>query len=148
MQLRDVREADLRTFHEQEQDPEAVRRSRFEPRDEEAFTAHWRKEILGDPLTFVQTVAVNGEPAGNVIAWWEKNQRFLGYWFGREYWGRGIATRALSLFLAAEQTRPLYADPFSGNVASVRLLEKHGFQQVGTIRHGEDEHILLALAAQ
>ncbi|MEV4160895.1 GNAT family protein, partial [Nonomuraea dietziae] len=41
--------------------------------------------------------------------------------------------------------RPLYADPFHANTASVRLLEKHGFQPSGTVRHGEDEHILLVL---
>lgn len=59
--------------------------------------------------------------------------------------GARIGTRALELFLDKEPTRPLYADPFHGNTASVRLLEKHGFERAGTVRHGEDEHVLLVL---
>ncbi len=73
--------------------------------------------------------------------------RFIGYWLGRSYWGRGVGSRALALFLRREAVRPLYADPFKDNTASVRLLEKHGFQRVGTLTHGEDEHIMLMLPA-
>jgi RimJ/RimL family protein N-acetyltransferase len=54
----------------------------------------------------------------------------------------------MTLFLRHEKARPLYADPFHANTASVRLLEKHGFQREGTIKHGEDEHILLVLHDQ
>ncbi|MCF6470788.1 GNAT family N-acetyltransferase [Nonomuraea sp. MG754425] len=72
-------------------------------------------------------------------------RRFVGYWFGRAFWGRGVGTWAMTLFLGEEPVRPLYADPFHGNTASVRLLEKHGFEQSGTVRHGDDEHLLLVL---
>lgn len=74
-------------------------------------------------------------------------RRYLGYWFGRPYWGRGIGTWALALFLRSEKSRPLYAARFTGNTASVRLLEKHGFQYAGKVRHGDDEHALLMLSA-
>jgi RimJ/RimL family protein N-acetyltransferase/ketosteroid isomerase-like protein len=143
--LRDVTEADLEVLFEQEHDPEAVRRSRFAPREREAFMHHWKTRILGDPTVFVQAVMVGGELAGNLVAWWEGDRRFIGYWFGRAFWGRGIGTRALGLFLDEERTRPLYADPFHGNTASVRLLERHGFERAGTVRHGDDEHVLLVL---
>ncbi len=129
--LRPVREEDLECFLAHEHDPEAVRRSRFTPRPREALLRHWRERVLGDPDCFVRTVTAGG--------------RFGGYWLGRPYWARGIGTRALGLFLELEPVRPLYADPFSGNAASVRLLERHGFARAGTVRHGEDEHILLAL---
>lgn len=145
VRLRDVVVADLEVFLAQEHDPEAVRRSRFPPREREAFLRHWTTRILGDPTVFVQAVTVDGVLAGNLVAWWEGDRRFLGYWLGREFWGRGIGTRALALFLRQEKTRPLYADPFHANTASVRLLEKHGFQRSGTVLHGEDEHILLVL---
>ncbi|MET9336713.1 GNAT family protein [Nonomuraea sp. NPDC003804] len=62
-----------------------------------------------------------------------------------EYWGRGIGTAALGLFLRQERTRPLHADPFAGNTGSVRLLEKHGFQRTETVRYGEHDHIMLVL---
>ncbi|WP_345151727.1 nuclear transport factor 2 family protein [Nonomuraea rubra] len=85
--LRDVTEADLEVLLEQEHDPEAVRRSRFRPREREAFMHHWKTRVLGDPTVFVQAVMVEGELAGNLVAWWEGDRRFIGYWFGRAFWG-------------------------------------------------------------
>ena len=123
VRLRDVEQADLEVFFEHQHDPEAVRRSKFPPRDRQKFMTHWVTKVLGDPTVLVQTVTVDGEPAGNVVAWWEQGERFVGYWFGRLYWGRGIGTKALALFLQREKTGPLYADPFVGNASSVRLLE-------------------------
>ena len=102
--------------------------------------------MLGDPDCLVRTVTVGGEVAGSVVSWTaEDGRRFVGYWLGRPYWARGVGTRALGLFLELERVRPLYADPFSGNTASVRLLEKHGFEHVGTDQDGENEHVVLAL---
>jgi RimJ/RimL family protein N-acetyltransferase len=147
VRLRDVEEPDLEVFFEQEQDPEATRRSQFPPRDRERFMTHWTTKVLGDPTVLVQTVTVNGTPAGNVVSWWDEDRRFLGYWFGRPYWGRGIGTRAVTLFLQREQTRPLYADPYTGNTGSVRLLERCGFTRAGTVWYGDNEHILLVLHA-
>jgi RimJ/RimL family protein N-acetyltransferase len=51
-------------------------------------------------------------------------------------------------FLAREPVRPLYADPYAGNTGSVRLLEKLGFTRAGTVRHGDDEHVMLVLGAE
>ncbi|MEW2394576.1 GNAT family N-acetyltransferase [Streptomyces sp. NPDC046862] len=146
VRLRDVEKSDLELFHIYEQDQEAVRRSRFTPREREAFMNHWVTNILGDDTVLKQTVTVDDANAGGLVAWWEDDgRRFLGYWLGRRYWGRGIGIRALALFLQQERHRPLYADPFHGNTASVRLLERHGFRHEGTVRHGEDEHALLVL---
>ncbi|MFB0616654.1 GNAT family N-acetyltransferase [Streptomyces sp. AGS-58] len=143
--LRDVLDEDLEVLFAYEHDPEAVRRSTFVPRQREAFFRHWRERVLPDPDCLVRTVTVGGEVAGSVVSWTVDGRRFVGYWLGRPYWGRGIGTRALRLFLQLEPVRPLYADPFSGNTASVRLLEGHGFERVGTVRHGEREHVLLVL---
>ncbi|MEU0336945.1 GNAT family protein [Streptomyces sp. NPDC006193] len=145
VRLRDVTDDDLESLFAFEHDPEAVRRSRFAPRPREAFFRHWRERVLGDPDCLVRTVAVGGEVAGSVVSWTQGGRRFVGYWLGRPFWGRGVGTRALGLFLELDRVRPLFADPFAGNTASVRLLERHGFERVGTVRHGEDEHVLLAL---
>ncbi|MEU6915353.1 GNAT family protein [Streptomyces olindensis] len=145
VRLRDVVEADLEFFLAYEHEPEAVRRSRFTPRPREAFLRHWKTRILVDDTCFVQTVTVDGAVAGSIVAWWDGDRRFIGYWLGRPYWGRGIGSRALGLFLEKEENRPLYADPFSGNTGSIRLVEKHGFRRTGTVRHGEDDHVLLVL---
>ncbi|MFF9347157.1 GNAT family N-acetyltransferase [Streptomyces sp. NPDC014734] len=152
VRLRDVGETDLESFFQYEQDAEAARRSMFTPRDRERFMTHWTTKVLGDPTVTVQTVTVDGVTAGNVVAWWDEHEherrRFIGYWLGRRHWGRGIGTRALALFLQRETARPLHADPFAGNTASVRLLEKHGFRRTGTVRYGEHEHTMLVLPAE
>ncbi|MFJ2257811.1 GNAT family N-acetyltransferase [Streptomyces sp. NPDC087844] len=153
VRLRNVAKADLEAFFEQEQDTEATRRSRFTARPRGRFMTHWATRILGDDTVLVRTVDVDGAPAGHVVTWWEEEgdgegetrRRFIGYWLGRSHWGRGIGTEALALFLREEGTRPLYADPFAGNTASVRLLERHGFRPAGTVRHGDDVHTLLVL---
>lgn len=149
VQLRDVDEDDLELFFAYEQDAEATRRSQFAPRDRDPFLTHWISNVLGDSSVFVQTVTADGEVAGHVVAWWEDDgRRFLGYWLGRRYWGRGTGTEALTLFLRQEKVRPLHADPFVGNTGSVRLLEKLGFQRTGTVRHGGNEHVMLVLGGE
>lgn len=146
VRLRDVLDSDLEAFLTYEHDPEAARRSNFTPRPRDAFMKHWRTRVLGDETNLVQTVMAGDDVAGSVVAWWDGDRRFLGYWLGRPYWGRGIATRALGLFLELEKTRPLYADPFHDNTASVRLLERHGFQRTGTLPYDDDGYVLLVLS--
>ncbi|MEV7200968.1 GNAT family N-acetyltransferase [Streptomyces griseoluteus] len=144
VRLRGVTEDDLEIFLAFEHDPEAVRRSRFTPRPRDAFLTHWRTRIFPDPDCLVRTVTVDGEVAGNVVSWTQGGRRFVGYWLGRPYWRRGIGSRALGRFLTEEEpVRPLYADPFAGNTASVALLEKHGFTRVG--EPDEEGFVLLVL---
>jgi RimJ/RimL family protein N-acetyltransferase len=143
--LRDVRETDLGAFFAQEHDPEAVRRSHFPPRERDRFMTHWRTRVLGDPTVFAQTVTVDGEIAGSIVAWWQDGKRYLGYWLDQRFWGRGIGTTAVRLFLDREKSRPLYADPYVGNTGSVRLLEKCGFRRAGSVFNGADEHVVLVL---
>ena len=57
--------------------------------------------------------------------------RQVGYWLGRRYWGRGVATKALSAFLDLVTTRPLFAHVARHNAASLRVLEKCGFTVIG-----------------
>jgi RimJ/RimL family protein N-acetyltransferase len=57
----------------------------------------------------------------------------VGYWIGKEYWGRGIATAALQEFLTHLKMRPLHAYVAKHNKASIRVLEKCGFK---VSRHG------------
>jgi RimJ/RimL family protein N-acetyltransferase len=63
----------------------------------------------------------------------------VGYWVGRTYWGRGIATAALRAltahaFAAQPELRRLFALPFASNAASARVLEKAGYVREGTLR--------------
>lgn len=63
----------------------------------------------------------------------------VGYWLGREFWGRGIATAALRLltghaFAAQPELQRLFAVPFAANAASARVLEKAGYTREGVLR--------------
>lgn len=127
VRLREVRESDLLIFFQHQLDPEASRMAAFPPRDEDAFMAHWRTNILGDDAVIAKTVLVDEEVAGNVVSFEYACEREVGYWIGREHWGKGAATRALSAFLVHDTARPLYAGVAKHNVASIRVLEKCGF---------------------
>jgi len=55
----------------------------------------------------------------------------IGCWLAEDFWGRGIASRALEAFLTLVPDRPLYARVARDNLASVRVLEKCGFHNSG-----------------
>ena len=59
----------------------------------------------------------------------------LSYWIGRAFWGKGIATAALKLFIEELEIRPLHARAAADNLASIRVLEKCGFTRTGTDRY-------------
>lgn len=140
--LRPVEPADLPTFYAHQADPEAARMVVWTPRDEAAFHAHWTK-ILADPGNLLRSVLVDGVLAGNVVSWTSDGRRNVGYWFGREFWGRGVATAALRAFLDVERQRPLYADPFETNAGSVALLRKCGFVDAGRETGPEGTQLVL-----
>jgi len=135
IRLRGVRESDLPVFYEHQRDPVAVRMAVFQSRERDAFMTHWHK-IMADPANLLTSVLADGQLAGNVVSFLRGDTREVGYWIGREFWGRGIATRALALFLRRDRTRPLYAGVARGNAASIRVLEKCGF--VFLREEGED----------
>jgi RimJ/RimL family protein N-acetyltransferase len=62
----------------------------------------------------------------------------IGYWLGEEYWNRGIVTEAVlavtNYAFATLGLVRLYADVFEWNAASMRVLEKAGFQKEGVLR--------------
>jgi RimJ/RimL family protein N-acetyltransferase len=138
MILRDVDEGDLPIFFEQQCDEDAIRMAAFPARDWDAFMAHWRTKVLGDPSARKKTIVVNGGVAGNILSWDHGGTRLVGYWIGRGYWGRGIATAALSQFLNHETTRPVHARVAVHNVGSIRVLEKCGFRRIGDATKGHD----------
>ncbi|KAF1839740.1 GCN5-related N-acetyltransferas-like protein [Decorospora gaudefroyi] len=81
----------------------------------------------------------------------------VGYWMGRTYWGKGYTTEALESFTKwsfenwennGRRLRRICADVYSGNVASMRCLEKCGYAKEGVLKghiekNGQtmDEHL-------
>ncbi len=131
--LREVRDPDLEIFFEQQLDPEARRMAAVPGRDRRAFDAHWTR-IRADPSNVLRTIEWESRVAGNVVSWRDDEGRKIGYWLGREFWGRGLATAALARFLAEIPERPLLAHVAKHNAASLRVLGKCGFV---IVREGE-----------
>ncbi|MEJ1972150.1 MAG: GNAT family N-acetyltransferase [Lacunisphaera sp.] len=132
--MRAVEDRDLPIFFAQQLDPEATRMAAFPSRDHDAFMAHWAKILAGAKGNVIRTIVFQGQVAGNVGSWEQAGERNVGYWLGREFWGKGIASAALSLFLGEVRMRPLHAHVVKHNVASIRVLQKCGF-----VVSGEDK---------
>lgn len=142
--LRDVTQGDLAPFFEHQRDPDANRMAAFPARERDAFMAHWTR-ILADETIAKKTILVDGRVAGNIVCFGPSNEREVGYWLGKEYWGKGVATRALAQFLSHVQERPLYAHVARHNMASIRVLEKCGFKIVGESEQDQVQEFILKL---
>ena len=128
--LRPATEPDLSILYQQQLDPEATAMAAFPSRDEEAFYAH-SKKIMADEAVIFRVIVYNGQVAGSIGSWEMEGKREVGYWIGKEYWGKGIATQALTQYLEVERARPLFAHVVKHNVGSKRVLEKNGFNVIG-----------------
>lgn len=126
--LRSVEDRDLDVFFDHQADPQAVEMAAFPARDKDQFAAHWAKLRADDSLV-VRTIVADGVVAGNIGCWPQDGQRLLGYWVGRDFWGRGVATKAVALLVDEVPIRPLYAHVAVHNVGSIRVLEKCGFRR-------------------
>ena len=127
--LREVKNSDLPIFFEQQLDSTANYMAAFtrkDPTDRESFDAHWTK-ILADETIPIKTILFEGQVAGSILSYIQFGEREVSYWLGKEFWGKGIATKALSEFLAELEERPLHARAAKDNIASIRVLKKCGF---------------------
>lgn len=151
--MRAVQPGDLEVFFEQQLDPQATRMAAFPSRARDVFMAHWAK-ILAGPNAAGRTMGIvyQGRVAGNVCCWKQEDEWRVGYWLGREFWGRGIASAALGLLLGELTTRPLHARVVKHNLASIRVLQKNGFvivdEEIFPIGDGKElEEFILTLPA-
>ncbi|MDB4949375.1 MAG: putative acetyltransferase [Gemmatimonadetes bacterium] len=124
--LRPVAASDLDTFFEHQCDPVALRVGTLTSRDRAEFDTHWAR-ILADPLGILRTVESESAVVGYVGSFVREGLREVAYWYGREHWGKGIATAGLREFLAEVHERPLFARVTVDHTASRRVLEKVGF---------------------
>ena len=86
-------------------------------------------------------IEINMEAAGNVS--FDRGtdvERFnaeIGYWIAEPYWNKGIITQALRQAIGDYFNRTdvvrIFARVYVGNLASMRALEKVGFQKTGIL---------------
>lgn len=146
--LREVRREDLETLFRQVNEPEGMRMVgsvRDSHTNHDAYMARW-ETIFANAKVIPRAIVVPGGDGGEVIAGSiacfervaepSRPCRILpgpeiGYWLGRAFWGKGIASEAVRQFVAEVPRRPLYARAASDNVASIRVLQKAGFREIG-----------------
>ena len=148
--IREVVDEDLEVFYEHQRDPVALQMAVFPTRERPEFMAHWAKN-RANPTAIHRTIVVADRVVGNVVCWEQSGRHLVGYWLGRSDWGRGIATKALGLFVRDVPVRPLFAYVEVNNVGSIRVLEKCGFRRIplpdveGTSGDDDVEELLLVL---
>lgn len=132
--LRPIVDSDLAILFEQQLDPDANQMAAFtakDPTDRAAFDAHWARNLANTSNTH-RVILLGDRVAGSIVGYEEDGHTEIGYWLGREYWGQGVATRALRLFLEVVRHRPLFARVAYDNAASLHVLQTCGFAVVGT----------------
>jgi RimJ/RimL family protein N-acetyltransferase len=91
---------------------------------------------------YTWAITVDGRVVGSIGAFRKDNIHWrtaeIGYYIAEPYWGRGITTSAVRqvcsyLFENTDLIR-IFAEPFAGNTASCRVLEKAGFVLEGVLR--------------
>lgn len=151
--LRDVIDSDLPQFFAFQLDTDASYMVAFtaeDPTDKGVFDVHWAR-IRNEKSILIQTILFEDKIVGYIMKFEDFGKAEIGYWIDRAYWGKGIATSALSIFIASLSERPLFAHVVKDNAGSLRVLEKCGFKIMGTdkayayARHVEVEEYILKL---
>jgi RimJ/RimL family protein N-acetyltransferase/tRNA A-37 threonylcarbamoyl transferase component Bud32 len=147
VRIREVRDEDIEALFEHQREPESVEMAAFPARERDAHFAHWAK-IRRDSTVITRAITCGTEVAGNIGCWEQGDETLLGYWIGKRFWGRGIGSRALELFVHEVTRRPLRALVAVHNAGSIRVLEKGGFRRIAGPTMAEDgiEEYLYELA--
>jgi ribosomal-protein-alanine N-acetyltransferase len=101
----------------------------------------WLELATGSLAATSFAIESSGDFAGGIGLMLSTGERRItaevGYWLGPGFWGRGIATAAVSVFVPwvfgnHPEVIRLEAGVFESNPASARVLEKNGFHHEGT----------------
>ncbi|MBB1380776.1 GNAT family N-acetyltransferase [Shewanella frigidimarina] len=136
--LHPITEADLDILFEFENDPIANKMADFVPRKRKAFNLHWQQKVLANEKAIAQGIWIDDVLVGNVLSWIntdaaaksDPQMRLVGYWIGREHWGKGIATKAVEMFLKQFISSPVFAYINKQNEGSVAVAYANGFFDV------------------
>lgn len=149
IRLRRTEPSDLPALFEFQTDPESNAMAGTKPRTREPFFAVWER-VFADPGVNSRVIEIDAEHGeggpeivGSISRFQAEGHDCVGYWIARAHWGKGVASRALKMFLAEERRRPLHATTVSTNTPSRRILEKCGFRCVG-VRMGEETERFVA----
>lgn len=144
VRLREVLADDLDIFFHHQQDTASNDLAKVYPRNRDEFDAHWAR-IMQNPEVIARTIEFEGAAVGNINCFRVGDETHIGYWIGRESWGKGITTQALQQFLSEVSLRPLHAHVAEDNARSIRVLEHCGFVRVGECKEPGDERFMACI---
>jgi RimJ/RimL family protein N-acetyltransferase len=146
LRLRPIVHSDLSALYDFQCDSESNTMAGTKARTREAYFAAWERN-LADPGINSRVIELDGPHGptivGSISRFQADGHDAVGYWIGRQFWGKGIASRAVELFLAEETRRPLRATAATSNKASRRILEGCGFRCL-SVHMGEETDRFLA----
>jgi [ribosomal protein S5]-alanine N-acetyltransferase len=116
----------------------------------------WLEIAKNESTNLLFAIEVDGEAVGGIGAMFKDDvyriNAELGYWLSEQYWGQGVVSTAVNLlvdfvFANYPDITRIYADLFSYNPGSARVLQKCGFHlesihKKAVIKNGQiiDEH--------
>jgi len=102
----------------------------------------WLKMVIGETPQTNFAIIIKGKTVGG-IGFESQGDIFrrsaeIGYWLGEKYWGNGIMTEVVQAVTAYAfynfDLCRLYAGVMDTNTASIRVLEKSGYQFEGRLK--------------
>ena len=125
---------DLEQFFKFQVDPIACNIAAFtakDPTDKEAYMQKYAP-LLSDPTIHMKTIFYNDQVVGSISKFEIEGEAEITYWINRQYWGQGIATKALELFFTQEKMRPIFGRTAFDNIGSQKVLLNNGFIKTGS----------------
>ncbi|TAN19760.1 MAG: N-acetyltransferase [Chitinophagaceae bacterium] len=134
IKLRRTEVSDLDYLFQFQLDKEAGYLAAFMPKDAADKSTYLNKyiKLLNDPTVNNHTIMVDNIIIGSIAKFVREGDAEITYWIDRNFWGQGVATKALQEFLAIETTRPILGRVAFDNTGSQKVLEKCGFVKTGT----------------
>lgn len=124
---------DLEVFYENQADEEANFMAAFtskNPNDKETYINKWTR-LMSDDTVHMQTIQLEDRVVGCVVKFVMEGDADITYALANKYWGKGITSEAVRLFLEIEKTRPLFGRVANDNLGSQNILVKSGFKKIG-----------------
>jgi RimJ/RimL family protein N-acetyltransferase len=154
LRLRRATMGDLDAIHAIFSDPQAMRYWSTLPHESLAQSEEWLRSMVEADLAESDDFIIerDGQAVGKLGCWQLPD---IGYIVAPDQWGQGVASEAMAAFLdrrrAIGKPSRLLADVDPRNVASIKLLERHGFVEThrakGTWQVGHElcDSVYLAL---
>jgi len=132
--LKKTTKSDLSILFEFQTHPKGIEMAAFtaeDPNDKAAYLKKW-SAIVMNPEIKMNTIFLDTVIVGSVVHFEMMNETNVSYWIDSKYWAKGIATKALQLFINEVPKRPLIGCVAFDNIGSQKVLEKCGFVKVAS----------------